>query len=77
MNLREHDRRTTTRLRSRAGRFSSLKAELVHHTRFASIGEARVQIFHYIEAFYNRKRLHSARGYRSRSTFKANAMTGS
>jgi transposase InsO family protein len=57
--------------------FASLKAELVHHSRFGSIVEARAQIFHYIEAFYNRKRLHSALGYRSPDAFEAHALTGS
>ena len=45
-------------------------------TRFGSIAEARVQIFHYIVAFYNRKRLHSALGYRSPNAFEASALTG-
>ncbi len=31
--------------------------------------EARTAIFEYLEAFYNRKRLHSALGYRSPSEF--------
>jgi transposase InsO family protein len=57
--------------------FASLKAELVHHVRFSSIVEARAQIFHYIEAFYNRQRLHSSLGYLSPNAFEANAMTGS
>jgi putative transposase len=57
--------------------FASLKAELVHHTRFGSISAARAQIFHYIEAFYNRKRRHSALGYLSPDAFEANALTGS
>jgi transposase InsO family protein len=56
--------------------FASLKAELVHHSRFGSIVEARARIFHYIEAFYNRKRLHSSLGYLSPNAFEANAMTG-
>ncbi|MFN8469486.1 MAG: integrase core domain-containing protein, partial [Caldilineaceae bacterium] len=55
--------------------FASLKAELVHHTRFGSIIDARAQIFHYIEAFYNRTRLHSSLGYRSPNAFEASAMT--
>lgn len=57
--------------------FASLKAELVHHTRCASIVEARTQIFHYIEAFYNRQRLHSSLGYRSPNAFEASALNGS
>jgi hypothetical protein len=56
--------------------FASIKAVLVHHVRFSSLVEARAQILHYIEAFYNRKRLHSSLGYLSPTAYKANAMTG-
>jgi putative transposase len=37
----------------------------VYGTKFENQQEARVAIFEYIEVFYNRKRLHSALGYRS------------
>ena len=40
--------------------WSSLKYEVVYHQRFASFAEARSAIFHYIETFYNRSRLHSS-----------------
>lgn len=50
--------------------FSSLKHELTHHVRFSSREEARTQIFSYIEAFYNRSRLHSSLGYRSPEAFE-------
>lgn len=56
---------------------ASLKAELVHDIRFASIGEARTQIFHYSEAFYNRQQLYSSLGYRSPNAFEASALIGS
>ena len=56
--------------------FASLKAELVDHCHFASVAQARTEIFHYIEAFYNRQRLHSTLGYRSPSQFEANANNG-
>jgi putative transposase len=56
--------------------FASLKAELVHHACFVSIGQARLAIFHYIEAFYNRKRLHSSLGYLSPNAYEAKLMTG-
>lgn len=39
--------------------FNSLKNERVHGTRYATWEEAKADIFEYIEAFYNRKRLHS------------------
>jgi putative transposase len=43
--------------------FASLKKELVHHEDYATRDQARASIFEYIEAFYNRVRLHSALGY--------------
>lgn len=50
--------------------WSSLKYELVYHRRFATKAEARSAIFEYIEAFYNRTRLHSSLGYVSPVTFE-------
>ena len=51
--------------------WSSLKYEVVSHRRFATRTEARAAIFDYIEAFYNRTRLHSSLGYVSPVTFEA------
>jgi transposase InsO family protein len=51
--------------------WSSLKYEVVYHQRFASFAEARSAIFHYIEAFYNRTRLHSSLAYRSPIAFES------
>jgi transposase InsO family protein len=51
--------------------WSSLKCEVVYHQRFASFAEARHAIFHYIETFYNRTRLHSSLAYRSRIVFES------
>ncbi|WP_394351951.1 IS3 family transposase [Rhodocytophaga rosea] len=45
--------------------FKTLKTECVYSSSFANQQEARVVIFEYLEVFYNRKRLHSALGYRS------------
>jgi len=45
--------------------FHTLKVELVHRRRFKTRREAMAAIFEYIEVWYNRKRLHSALGYRS------------
>jgi putative transposase len=45
--------------------FSSLKTELVHRTRFRTRREAKAALFEYIEIFYNRRRRHSAIGYRT------------
>lgn len=45
--------------------FSTLKNELTHHCRFNTREQARAAVFHYIEAFYNRKRIHQHLDYRS------------
>ncbi|RDV16842.1 hypothetical protein DXT99_03420 [Pontibacter diazotrophicus] len=43
--------------------FKRLKTEMVYHHKFATIAEARLAVFEYIEIFYNRKRRHSALGF--------------
>ena len=50
--------------------FGTLKSERVHHRRYRTRAEARQDIFHYIEIFYNRKRRHSAIGYMSPAQFE-------
>jgi len=45
--------------------FHTLKTELVHHRHYGTHDQARRDVFAYIEGFYNRKRLHSALGYRT------------
>ena len=45
--------------------FSNLKNEVIHHCDFRTRDEARAVIFDYIEAFYNRKRIHQSLGYRT------------
>ena len=45
--------------------FGSVKTELVHHEDFQTRDEARLAIFKYIEAFYNRIRRHSTLVYLS------------
>ena len=45
--------------------FGTLKSEWVHHQTYRTRKEARTDLFYYIEAFYNRRRLHSAIGYLS------------
>src|SRR6476646_8406994 len=49
--------------------WSSLKYELVYHHRFTTLAEARSAIFHYIETFYNRTRLHSSLDYQTPTHF--------
>ena len=51
--------------------FSSLKSELAD--RFASCGEAKMELFDYIEVFYNQRRRHSTIGYLSPATFERHA----
>ena len=45
--------------------FSTLKREHVFHNLYGHRAQARQSIFMYIEQFYNRKRIHSAIGYRT------------
>lgn len=49
---------------------STLKCELVHRHRFPTQEAARSAVFEYLEAFYNRRRLHSALGYRSPESYE-------
>jgi len=51
--------------------FSSLKYELVYHHRFATLAQARAAILDYIEAFYNRTRLHSSLAYQTPINFES------
>src|SRR5882724_11898528 len=51
--------------------WSSLKYELVYHHHFATLAEARNAIFHYIETFYNRTRLHSSLDYQTPTHFES------
>ena len=47
-----------------------VKAECVHARTFGTRGRAALEIFDYIEAFYNRKRIHSALGCLSPEEFE-------
>jgi transposase InsO family protein len=51
--------------------WATLKTELVYQEPYATREQARASIFEYVEAFYNRKRLHSALGYLSPEMFEA------
>ena len=48
--------------------FSSLKSETAD--RFASCGEAKMELFDYIEVFYNQRRRHSTLGQISPAEFE-------
>ncbi len=50
--------------------WSTLKGELIQGRTFENLADARLAIFDYIEAFYNRQRLHSALDYRSPVEFE-------
>jgi putative transposase len=45
--------------------FHTLKVELVHQCHWAKRDEARRDLFAYIEGYYNRRRIHSAIGYKT------------
>jgi putative transposase len=51
--------------------FSSLKSELAD--RFASCGDAKMELFNYIEVFYNHRRRHSTLGQISPAEFEKRA----
>ena len=50
--------------------FHTLKTELVNHEHYRTREEARASVFDYIEAFYNRQRIHSTLGYLSPVDFE-------
>ena len=50
--------------------FGTLKSEWVNHHLYHTHDEARADIFYYIEAFYNRRRRHSALGYLSPEAYE-------
>ena len=45
--------------------FKTLKVEMGYETRFESLEMARINIFEFIEIWYNRLRIHSSIGYRT------------
>jgi putative transposase len=50
--------------------FGTLKSEWTRHRVYRTRDEARADLFFYIEAFYNRRRRHSALGYVSPATYE-------
>jgi transposase InsO family protein len=57
---------------AKAERFMrTLKYEEIYMNDYETLGEVRASIEHFIEAVYNRKRLHSAIGYRPPAEFEA------
>jgi hypothetical protein len=53
--------------------FGTLKTECVDRQSFQNRYQARQSIFEYLEAFYNRQRLHSLQGYISPVTYELQA----
>jgi putative transposase len=53
--------------------FSTVKTELREH--FDSCGEAKMELFEYIEVFYNQRRRHSTIGYISPALFEQRALS--
>jgi transposase InsO family protein len=50
--------------------FGTLKSELIYLCAYRTRNEARTSVFFYIEAFYNRRRRHSALGYLSPEAYE-------
>ena len=43
--------------------FKTLKSELIYTTEPTTMAEAKVNVFEFIEIWYNRKRMHASLGY--------------
>lgn len=50
--------------------FATLKIELAYQARWSTRAQARNDVFEYIEVFYNRRRRHSALGFRCPDEFE-------
>lgn len=50
--------------------FKTLKVERTGHVRYASRAEARLDVFNWIEGWYNRRRIHSAIGWQAPATLE-------
>jgi putative transposase len=55
--------------------FKSLKVECVYRTRYETHDQARAEVFEWIEAYYNRVRLHSSLNYLSPEQFERHLNT--
>lgn len=50
--------------------FGTLKTELIYHENYKTRNQARVSIFEYVEAFYNRIRIQKKLGYTSPESYE-------
>jgi len=50
--------------------FKTIKVEFVYENRFADQNDAKISLFNWIETWYNRKRRHSALGYKTMEEFE-------
>jgi len=50
--------------------YATLKTECLHSQPLASPADTQAQVFEFLEAFYNRQRLHSALGYKTPVDFE-------
>jgi len=53
----------------------TLKNEMLQGGRFESIDDARIEIFEYIEAYYNNQRKHSSIGYLTPIQYEKDLLT--
>jgi putative transposase len=53
---------------------ATIKKDLIHRRSWPTKAEARVAVFEYIEAFYNRRRRHSTLGYLSPADFENSSL---
>lgn len=52
--------------------FKIIKSELIYHKRYISQQQARIEVFEFIEIWYNRKRRHSYLGYKTPEEYGEN-----
>ena len=52
--------------------FATLECELLDRRRFETKADARMGLFHFIEAWYNSRRRHSSLGYKSPAQYEQN-----
>ena len=51
--------------------FKTLKSELIYTTEPTTMAEAKVNVFEFIEIWYNRKRMHASLGYLTPAEYEA------